>query len=720
MLKKIFQIVLSLLILSQAVFGVVGPKAIASGANLIANQSVEQLSPDGKTPSSWVGSSWGNNKPTFTYKNNGQNGSHSLYVSISNYVDGDAKWYSSPVSVSPNTKYFYSDYHKANISSDVVVEQTDTAGNVSYQWLGTMPASSSWKKAGFDFVTPAGTAKVGVLHLISGNGWLQTDNFTLATASVARVNQGVANNSFEQSDDNDAKLPLGWQEGNWGNLKASYSRPTTGGYKSNSYGKVVVSNYVDGDAKWYSAPTAVSPGTKYYIGDFYKASVPTDLVVQVDHSDGSTTYDWLLSAPASSSWKQAGNYYTPTGDVKSITLLHVLASNGNLSTDDYSVAPASVATLSNGVYNSGLEQVSDTNSAQPLAWNQGSWGTNKTTFSYLNTGHNSAHSAKVQMTSYTDGDAKWYSDDTAVTAGSVYKLDDWYQSNVETHMVVQTTSNDGSIGYLYLKNAPASSTWANYSDTFTVPAGVKSVAILHLISSVGWLITDDYSLQTTTLVGFNRAIVSVNFDDGWSSIYQNGLPVLDKYGILSTQYIVTGLVGTPDYMSLDQLKSMRDDGQELASHTVTHSDLTTLSPLQLQDELANSKSWLLNNLGVTSASIATPYGSYNSTVLTAIKQYYPAHRGVEMGYNAKNNIDLYDLKVQDITVTTTPAQVQDWVNQAKATNTWLILVYHSVDNTGSAYSISPAQLDAQMAIIKNSGVAVETMAQALNEIRSQL
>jgi len=720
-MKKFFHIFLSILITSQLLVSVLSNRAIAAGSNLITNQSVEQLSADGVTPSGWASSSWGSNTPSFSYKPVGQTGTKSLYLKLSNYVDGDAKWYFSPVAVTPNTKYVFSDYYKSDVTSEVVVELTSTSGNVSYQWLGTMSPSAAWKKAGFYMTTKSDTAKVTVLHLLSSNGYLQTDNFTLATATQVTTSQGIMNNSFEQSDDIATTQPLGWQTGKWGNNTAVFTRPTTGGYASNNFGKVTVTNYVDGDAKWVFDPIAVTPGTKYYLGDYYKSGVSTDMVAEITNTDGSTSYQWLGTLPASASWKRAGYHMIAPAGAAKVSLLHIIYSNGTLSTDNYSATVAASAVVTNGVPNNSLEQVSEVSTSQPLAWQTGKWGTNSTSFSYLSSGYNSAHSVKTQITSYTDGDAKWYFEPVAVTPNTTYQVSDWYQSNIDSRVIVQILNQDNSISYVYLKNAPASTAWTNYSDFFTVPATAKSATVLHLIAGVGFLITDSYSMQQSAVTGFARPIVTVTFDDGWKSIYQNGLPILTARNIKSTQYIITGKIGTdPQYMTLAELQAFKNAGHELGSHTVSHPDLTTLSPLQLQDELANSKSWLQTNMGVTAENLATPYGSYNGAVLTAIRGIYASHRGVEMGYNSKTGFDIYNLKVQDVVSTTTQAELQSWIAQAKATNTWLILVYHSVDTTGGQYSVTPTQLDAQMLYLQSSGVTVETLAQALAEVKPQL
>ncbi|GAC1378963.1 MAG: hypothetical protein NVSMB43_20770 [Pseudarthrobacter sp.] len=82
-------------------------------------------------------------------------------------------------------------------------------------------------------------------------------------------------------------------------------------------------------------------------------------------------------------------------------------------------------------------------------------------------------------------------------------------------------------------------------------------------------------------------MVSVTFDDGWASQYNNALPVLNKYGIPATMYIISGSVNAvPSYMTQDQIQAFASRGDEIAAHTVTHPDLTTLTPDQVDNELA--------------------------------------------------------------------------------------------------------------------------------------
>ncbi len=209
-----------------------------------------------------------------------------------------------------------------------------------------------------------------------------------------------------------------------------------------------------------------------------------------------------------------------------------------------------------------------------------------------------------------------------------------------------------------------------------------------------------------------QALVSLSFDDAWKSIVTNGVPIMDAHGMKSTQFILTGAVDQPDRMTSQDLADLVAGGHELGSHSVTHADLTTLTPEQLEVELTASKAFLEGfQSGVP--GFASPYGIYNDTTIAAIEQYYQYHRTVDPGYNGWPIADDYLLEVQNIEVTTTTAEVAGWVADAQANGEWLVIVYHQVDEGGAAYSVTPANFDAQLAEIENSGVPVMTMRDAL-------
>ena len=366
------------------------------------------------------------------------------------------------------------------------------------------------------------------------------------------------------------------------------------------------------------------------------------------------------------------------------------------------------------------------NGTAPANWLMSSWGTNTSNFSYPSTGHTGGRSARVDITSYTNGAANWYYANIPVTVGKTYKYENWYQSNVETQVDAAVTMADGSIQYFWLGNVPSSTNWAKYSSTFTVPLGAKSMAIYQILTKVGYLTTDDYTLNEYTPSSLNRGLVSVTFDDSWANQYTNGLPLLQKYGLAATFYVLSGeLTSQPEYMNASQVLSLHAGGHEIGSHTITHTDLTTVSQSQLVQEMSQSQITLQNIIGAPVKNFAYPYGAYNANTLNVGKQYYRSQRSVNRGVNSKDNFDITALKIQEVNSSVSQAQVKSWIDEAIAQKAWLILCYHEIANTPVApedayYTVKPADLDAHLGYLKQTGVTVKTVNQALDEVLAQL
>jgi peptidoglycan/xylan/chitin deacetylase (PgdA/CDA1 family) len=363
--------------------------------------------------------------------------------------------------------------------------------------------------------------------------------------------------------------------------------------------------------------------------------------------------------------------------------------------------------------------------SSPTSWQGGAWGTNTATLSYQTTGgHTGTDALKTTITSYTDGAANWYFNPVAVQGGQTYQYSNWYQSTVDTEVDIEITLADNSVVYQSLVVAPASSTWTEVKGTFVAPTNAVSATVYQVLDKVGSVTTDDFSLTAHTPAKFTNAIVSLTFDDGWKDQYDSGRPLLNTYGLPATYYLLTSTVSDPQYMTTAMMQTLGTEGNELASHTITHPHLPTLTVAAMDTELADSQTQLRTWFGATAAkNFASPYGEYNPTVIAEIKKLYRSHRSTDVGYNSKDNFDIYNIKVQNVLDTTTAAQVQAWVDQAIADKTWLVLVYHrvGVDNaTEEDYGVSVANLNTELNYIKNSGVNVKTVDAALDEISTQL
>lgn len=729
----------------------------AQSVNLIENPSVETASANASIPQGWARSNSGSGTTTFSYLTTGQSGSRSIKVQRTRN-NGESKWYFTPVSVNAGVQYTFSDYYQSNIASQVVARFDDGTGKYTTQTLASLSASSTWKQVSVNFTVPAGQKLLTIFHRITRSGWLTTDNFVLTapiaptppTVSVtgpqtgASVNGnialtanasdtlGVANVQFKVdgvnvgSADTTSPYSVTWNSttvANGSHTITAVATNTSNLQTTSASVQVNVNNVV---------VTPPTPPTVSITAPQAGTVVSGNLTLTANASDtiGVASVQFQVdgnnvgNADTSSPYSIVWNSTAVMNGTHSLTA--IAANTSGLSTTSSPVeVSVNNVTMPTGnlILNPSVETVNPSSSTSPQYWNSGKWGTNSATFSYLNTGRTGSRSVKTQVTSYSSGAAYWIPNSVAVTGGQTYKYTDYYASNVTTEVGADITMSNGSVQYMWFGQAGASpDTWSKFEAQVSVPVGAVSMVIIHDIYSVGWLTVDDASFAPYTPSAFARPIVSIQFDDGYKSIYDNGVPLVEKYGFLSTQFIITGTMDADsDYMTKAQVLNLFQRGHDIQSHTVSHAHLPTLSASALDAELKNSQAALQTLLGVPVVNLATPYGESNAAVIANAKLYYATVRGVQPGLNTPDNFNPYNLLAKEVQADTPLATVQAWIQEAIAAKAWLILFYHRVDpgNVGT-YNRKPADLDADLSYLKSTGVTVLTTSQALSEISQQL
>lgn len=231
---------------------------------------------------------------------------------------------------------------------------------------------------------------------------------------------------------------------------------------------------------------------------------------------------------------------------------------------------------------------------------------------------------------------------------------------------------------------------------------------------------------TVNTSAFDNAMVSLSFDDGWQSVYDNALPLLDAKGYKSTQYIysdaMNGVHGTI-YMNAGEVAALRVAGHDIGAHSRTHSVSLagTLSTSTRESEISGSRLDLLS-LGSMAPvnNFAYPFGDgFDDAVITGhLKSAgYAGARTTQDGYNDKST-DRYALKIFEVTRDTTLAQITEAVDVAIATKTWVIFMFHQIEGTCPAdtefdYCLPTATLSGLLDYVQTSGVAVKTVSEGL-------
>jgi len=150
--------------------------------------------------------------------------------------------------------------------------------------------------------------------------------------------------------------------------------------------------------------------------------------------------------------------------------------------------------------------------------------------------------------------------------------------------------------------------------------------------------------------------VAVTFDDGFSSTFENATPVLTRYRIPATMFIVADRIGQdndwmhrrgmPEHALMDvgQIREMDAAGITIGSHTLTHPRLPECGPEEMSREIADSKARLEDILSRPVQHFAYPYGLYNDTARALVEQTgYLSACSTRSGFNNKET-DRYELR----------------------------------------------------------------------------
>ncbi len=526
----------------------------------------------------------------------------------------------------------------------------------------------------------------------------------------------IMNPSLEQQNADGS--PSLWRKGKWGNNDAVFTYPVEGSASARA-ARVTISNYASGDAKWFFADVAANAGYEYVFGGDYRSDVSTVLTARFQLMNGAYVYKDIKTLPASEGWTSYDASFIAPANATSVTLFHLINKVGFLDIDNQKLdrLPQSTpppAVPGNIVPNPSFENI-DSN-GNPVSWSKGKWGTNTAEFIYPVPGNGSNRAAEVKLSNRVSGDAKWYFAEVPVTSGSMYTFSDDYKSDTGSFITAQFTLNNGTKIYQDVVALPASLNWTKTTHAIEVPINAISLTIFHLIKSNGFLAIDNVSLvkKQSQVSTFQNGIVTLSFDDGWKSIYQNAIPILNNAGIKSSQYIITERFDFPAYMNESEVLAVYNAGHEIGSHTETHRDLTIISQVEAKEEIEGSRDTLIS-LGITPVStFAYPFGSYNGAIKGMVSNAgYLAARSSDGGLNEKLDADLYALKRIPVDSHTTLAEVTAQIDKAIAEKKWLILNFHRIDTSGLQYSATPQMLQSIVNYIKQKNVETVTLSQGV-------
>ncbi|MFO7813698.1 MAG: polysaccharide deacetylase family protein [Pelovirga sp.] len=119
----------------------------------------------------------------------------------------------------------------------------------------------------------------------------------------------------------------------------------------------------------------------------------------------------------------------------------------------------------------------------------------------------------------------------------------------------------------------------------------------------------------------------ITVDDAYLSFYQAGMPVVRKFAVPVSLFVNTDAVGTPGYMSWDQIREVVTQGVEIGNHTASHAYLVEKMAgetddqwrRRIHDDILTAQQVFERELGFAPDIFAYTYGEYSAEIIDIVK-----------------------------------------------------------------------------------------------------
>ena len=130
----------------------------------------------------------------------------------------------------------------------------------------------------------------------------------------------------------------------------------------------------------------------------------------------------------------------------------------------------------------------------------------------------------------------------------------------------------------------------------------------------------ELSLGITNKIDLPEKPIVISFDDGYLDNFENAFPILQKYGMQGTFFIITEFIDErrAGYMTWDNVEEISKAGMRIESHSKTHPDLSTAERDFIIYEVRGSQETIAAHIGYTPRYFCYPSGRYNEETMAIL------------------------------------------------------------------------------------------------------
>ena len=158
---------------------------------------------------------------------------------------------------------------------------------------------------------------------------------------------------------------------------------------------------------------------------------------------------------------------------------------------------------------------------------------------------------------------------------------------------------------------------------FKIPAAALETHLEYISENYQVISMQDIYDYLTNGIELPENPIVLTFDDGWKGVYDYAYPILERYNLPFTIYLIASHYEQKDgYLSKEQIQEMLDSGlAELGNHTMHHPMLGNFFDKEMiKKEIKDAQNQMQKDFGVRPKTFSYPGGSYNKIVLETLEE----------------------------------------------------------------------------------------------------
>ena len=221
--------------------------------------------------------------------------------------------------------------------------------------------------------------------------------------------------------------------------------------------------------------------------------------------------------------------------------------------------------------------------------------------------------------------------------------------------------------------------------------------LINLFILIDYTSNEPKKYEIASWYDFKPAAITYSFDDGTFNQIQKGVPLLDKYYYKGSFNLITSR--NHDW---EAYRKAAENGHEISSYTVNHSNLKEIDIEISKMELKESKKYIEKMVGQECVTLAYPYCKAEDYDIA--KKYFISARacsGKLVDPNPENMFKLSSIIIGNKAKYQTGRDLNKLVQKAYEEKKWIIFLIHGIDEDGGSSPIKSFEFESHLRYVKS-------------------